>query len=88
MSIKLTASVKIRMVEINTTNFEEENFIIVTNLSDKQIQKIIEPIVMKERDSEDDNGDDFYDNEMLLEELKKAYPKNLVEPASIENLTI
>ena len=39
----------IRVVEINTTAFEEENFILVTDLTDEQIEEVIRPIVLAER---------------------------------------
>lgn len=35
--------------EINTTAWEEENFILFTDLTEKQIIDVITPIVMAER---------------------------------------
>jgi hypothetical protein len=65
------------VVEIKTTAYDEENFILVTTLSDEQIQKVITPIVMDERDYQVE-----YDNEQLLQALRNTYPD-----ASIEMIT-
>jgi len=59
--------------EINTTAWEEENFILVTDLTESQIKKIIEPIVVNERE----NGED-YTNDDLIEALLEAYPRNQI----------
>ncbi len=67
----------IRIVEVNTTAFEEENFILLTDLSDEQIEKVIKPIVDKER-NETDEEEFYYDNEELFGALEKAYPNNVV----------
>lgn len=67
----------IRIVEVNTTAYEEENFILLTDLSDEQIEEVITPIVLAER-NQIDNDDTFYDNEELFGALKEAYPNNVV----------
>ena len=69
-----------RIVQINTTAFEEEDFYLLTNLSNSNIEKIITPIVQDERISEID-----YDNVMLVKALKKAYPTSEVTLLDIEN---
>jgi hypothetical protein len=63
----------IRLVEINTTAFEEENIMLITDLTDEQIQKVITPIVLKERNDEVE-----YDNDTLCEALREKYPTNIV----------
>jgi hypothetical protein len=68
----------IRVVEINTTAFEEENFILVTDLTDEQIEEVIRPIVLAERNQIENDDDVFYDNETLVSELLEKYPNNLV----------
>jgi hypothetical protein len=65
------------VVEIKTTAYDEENFILVTTLSDEQIQNVILPIIMDERDFQVE-----YDNEELLQALRNTYPN-----ASIEMIT-
>jgi hypothetical protein len=67
----------LRVIEINTTAFEEENFYLLTTLSDEQITKVITPIVEAERDSDSD-GDSFYDNDFLVEKLNESYPNDIV----------
>ena len=67
----------IRVVEINTTAFEEENFILVTDLTDEQIEEVIRPIVEKER-NETDEEEFYYDNEQLFWAVKETYPNNIV----------
>jgi len=67
----------LRVIEINTTAFNEENFYLLTTLSDEQITKVITPIVEAERDSDSD-GDSFYDNDFLVEKLNEIYPNDIV----------
>ena len=64
-----------RVVEINTTAYSDENLFIITDLTDDEIEAVIEPLVLAERNGGDD---DEYDNEMLFAELKKAYPNNVI----------
>lgn len=68
----------IRIVEVNTTAFEQENFILLTDLSDEQIEVVIRPIVEKERNATEDDDDTFYDNEELFGALAETYPNNVV----------
>jgi len=68
----------IRVVEINTTAFEEENFILVTDLTDEEIGEVITPIVLAERNQIDNDDNVFYDNETLVSALLEKYPNNLV----------
>jgi hypothetical protein len=65
----------LRIVSVKTTSFEEEDFTLLTNLSDEQITMVITPIVEAERD----NSDNWYDNTMLSEALEKEYPKHVVQ---------
>lgn len=62
-----------RVVEINTTAYSDENLFIITDLTNDEIEAVIEPLVLAER-----NGGDEYDNEMLFDALKKAYPNNVI----------
>jgi hypothetical protein len=55
---------------IKTTAHEEEDIVIATNLSEENIIDIITPIVTNERD-----GGEVYDNEMLVEALASRYKK-------------
>ena len=58
---------------INTTAFEEEDFFLMTTLTEKQIAKVIKPIVMAER-----SGGEDYDNDTLVTALERVYPLCLV----------
>ena len=68
----------IRVVEINTTAFEEENFVLVTDLTDEQIEEVIRPIVLAERNQIENDDDVFYDNETLVSALLEKYPNNFI----------
>jgi hypothetical protein len=62
-----------RLININTTAYEEEDFLLLTDLNDDELYEVIMPMVNAERD-----GEDEYDNEMIYDALKKRYPINLV----------
>jgi len=67
-------TLKLRIVEINTTAYVDEDFLLLTDLSDEQIKSIIGPIVEMEREQ-----DIEYDNEVLVDVLKNVYPDNFIE---------
>lgn len=60
------------LIKVNTTAFAEEDFILMTDLSEKQIIKVLKPIVESER-----QGKSYYDNEKLVKELNIAFPNNV-----------
>jgi hypothetical protein len=60
--------------EINTTAYEAENFFLMTNLSQQDIVEVVNPIVMAERDGEDD-----YDADKILRALKRRYPEAMIK---------
>lgn len=59
--------------EINTTAWEEENFILFTDLTESQVKKVIEPIVLNERELGEE-----YTNDGLIDALLEAYPRNQI----------
>jgi len=63
-----------RVIKINTTAFEEEDFFLLTTLTDQDIVEVINPIVNAERDG----GEEYY-NDMLVEALKKRFPLEFIE---------
>lgn len=63
-----------RIVRINTTAYREEDFFLLTTLDDKQIVEVIYPIVQEERNEEGE-----YDNDMLVDALKKEFQLEFVE---------
>jgi len=71
----------IRLVNINTTSCDEEDFLLVTDLTDNEIKDIVTPIVESERE-----GEEYYDNEGLFWALKTHYPNNLVIQYTIDSM--
>lgn len=63
-----------RLVNINTTAFEEEDFLLLTDLNNDDLYEVIMPLVNQERD-----GEGYYDNEVIIEALRKRYPRNLIK---------
>ena len=66
----------LNLIQVNTTAWEEEDFILVTTLSEEQIQSVIEPLVLAERN--DGDGYATYDNEELVKKLKKEFPMAVI----------
>ena len=58
-----------RVIRVNTTAYSEEDFFLMTTLTDDQISDALEGIIFNER-----FGDDDYDNEDLFRALTLAYP--------------
>lgn len=63
------------LYRINTTAYEEEDFFLLTALSEQDITDVIEPIVLSERkgDIEEQN-----DNESLYRALRDRYPSKKI----------
>lgn len=73
-----------RVVRINTTAYEEEDFFLMTDLADEQIEEVIAPIVELER-----NDESYYTNEELTDALIDKYPNNtIVMYTDFETITI
>lgn len=70
------------LYSINTTAYEEEDFLILTDLSEQDIVEVINPIVNAERD-----GYETYTNDDLFLALRDRYPsasiQMIVEPHKI-----
>lgn len=56
--------------KINTSAWGEEDFYLMTTLSDEQVKKVIQPMVDYERENEI-----LYDNEDYVSALQSKYPK-------------
>ena len=63
-----------QVFKINTTNEMYHDFYLMTTLDEKQIKKIIQPMVDYERENEI-----FYDNDDYVFELQNAYHKATIE---------
>lgn len=62
-----------RVIRVNTTAYSEEDFFLMTTLTNDQISDALEGIIFNER-----FGDDDYDNEDLFRALTLAYPNEKV----------
>lgn len=67
----------VRLVRVSTTSNDEEDFLLLTDLTDDEIQDIINPIVEAERENPEDEVY-FYDNEGLFWALKENYSRSLI----------
>jgi hypothetical protein len=72
-----------RVIRINTTAFEEEDFFLLTTLTDQEISDVVLPIVNAERE-----GEEYYDNDVLVSALEEKYPAESVHMILIEDITI
>ncbi len=70
-----------KLFEINTTAYEEENLLIITDLTDDDITEVVSLLVNAERD-----GYEEYDNEIIYNALVKRYPYNVIILAEREIL--
>lgn len=62
-----------RVIRVNTTAYSEEDFFLLTTLTDEQISEALEGIIFNERFSGKE-----YDNEDLFRVLTFAYPNEKV----------
>ena len=72
---------KLNLVQINTTAWTEEDFLLLTDLTEVQIRKVINPIVKDERENEVP-----YENDDLVNALKKAYPNHTITHYTPNNI--
>lgn len=83
--MKNTTQAALRLVQISTTSNVEEDFLLVTNLTDEQIEIVITPIVEKER-REEQFEEFFYDNEGLYWALKTTYPNSIIQQYCLDQI--
>lgn len=72
--------------QINTTAWDEEDFLLLTSLAPEQITRVIQPIIDNNREN-----DVAYDNDVLVNALKVAYPNDTIThyiPNNIELISI
>jgi hypothetical protein len=71
---------QLTLIEVSTSAFNEENFILLTSLDFNQIKTTLKPIK--------DNGQD-YDNYDLCIALEKAYPnETIIMYPNLEQISI
>jgi hypothetical protein len=83
--MKNTTEAVLRLVQISTTSNVEEDFLLVTNLTDEEIEVVITPIVEKER-REEQFEEFFYDNEGLYWALKTTYPDSIIQQYCLDQI--
>ena len=59
--------------KINTTAWSEEDFFLITDLSGMEVEDVIYPIVLAEREQDID-----YTNEDIIVALKERYPNSTI----------
>ena len=62
-----------QIFRINTSSWSEEDFFLLTTLSEEQIKSVIAPMVHSER-----VNDFLYDNDDYVAELEKQFPNEKV----------
>jgi hypothetical protein len=67
---------KIRIVEVSQNSWDEENLLLLTTLTDEQIQIVLDPLLEEERNCED--GSVIYANEDMASILSEKYPNDIV----------
>ena len=58
---------------IKTSAWDEESFILATQLNEKQVRSVIQPMVDAEREAEF-----VYSNDDYVQALRDAYPKSVI----------
>lgn len=59
--------------KIKASSWEEDDFILATQLTEKQVRSVIQPMVDEERES-----DFVFNNADYLQCLRDAYPKSVI----------
>jgi hypothetical protein len=67
---------KIRIVFVSQNSWEEENLLLLTTLSDEQIEAVLSPLIEEERQSE--SGEVIYANDDMAQILSDKYPNDIV----------
>jgi hypothetical protein len=73
----------LNLYQVNTIAWDEEDFILLTSLTEEQITEVITPIVEAERENNVE-----YDNDALVEALKKAYPNAVTIKYTINGIDL
>lgn len=84
---------KLNLIQVNTTAWDEEDFLLVTSLTEDQIIEVIEPIVeeSREKEVEFEENEEEYTNDELVDALKKKYPNEIIlhyTPDAIDLISI
>ena len=67
---------KIRVVDVAQNSWDEENLLLLTTLSDEQIEIVLNPLLEEERNCKD--GSVIYANDDMAQILSDKYPNDIV----------
>ena len=67
---------KIRVVDVAQNSWDEENLLLLTTLSNEQIEIVLNPLLEEERNCED--GSVIYANDDMASILSDKYPNDIV----------
>ena len=67
---------KLRVVEVSQNSWEEENLLLLTTLTNEQIEIVLSPLVEEERNAEE--GEVIYANDDMAQILRDKYPNDIV----------
>ena len=84
---KTINTTNLRPVQVNTTAYEEEDMLLITDLTDEQIESVVTPIVERERESVEFG----YVNNDLADALRKKFPTAIVlnyDPSDVDLINI
>lgn len=84
---KTINTTNLRPVQVNTTAYEEEDMLLITDLTDEQIESVVTPIVERERESVEFG----YVNNDLADALRKRFPTAIVlnyDPSDVDLINI
>jgi hypothetical protein len=76
----------LNLYQLKTTSWNEEDCILLTSLTEKEITDIIEPLILAER--EDESGDILYTNQDYAYLLQKHYPQAVVVQYAIDGIDL
>lgn len=77
---------KLNLFQINTSAWEEEDFLLFTDLSEKQVTSVISPIIKKDRREEE-----LTENDTLVEAIKEKFPNAIIQhfdPSNIDLISV
>lgn len=77
------------LFRVNTSAWNEEDFFLVTNLTEAEIEIVLAPIVQHEREEYEKNEDSvLLPNEEYCNALQKAYPTAYIKMYNVDSETL
>jgi len=66
----------IRVVNVSQNSWQDEDLLLLTTLTDEQIETTLKPLIEEER--QDESGEVIYSNEDMANILSEKYPDDIV----------